>query len=158
MGFLAANLAVACSGALFRPGAWYESLAKPRWRPPNWLFGPAWAVLYVMIAFAGWLVWREKGFAGAGVALALYAVQLLLNAIWSWLFFGLRRMDLAFFDLIALWLAILATILAFAPHHAGAAWMMMPYLAWVTFAGALNFAVWRLNVPLRRAGTTGDAA
>jgi tryptophan-rich sensory protein len=113
--------------------------------PPNWLFPVAWTVLYVMIAVAGWLVWREAGFAGAPLALGLWAVQLVLNAAWSWIFFGLRRMDWALADLAALWLAILATILAFAPVSAAAAWLMAPYLAWVSFAGVLNLAMVRLN-------------
>ena len=144
-GFLAACVAAASSGALFRPGAWYEGLAKPPWRPPNWAFAPAWTVLYVTIAVAGWLVWREAGFGRGGPALGIYAVQLLLNALWSALFFGLRRPDIAFAEVVALWLSILATILAFHPLHAGAAWLLVPYLCWVTFAAALNFSIWRLN-------------
>jgi tryptophan-rich sensory protein len=144
-GFIAVNLAAAMTGRFFRPGEWYERLAKPWWRPPNWLFPPAWAVLYLTIAVSGWLVWREAGFAGAAVPLAVYAVQLVVNAAWSAVFFGLRRIDLAFANLVLLWLSIAATIAAFHPVHAGAAWLLVPYLAWVTFAGALNFAILRLN-------------
>jgi tryptophan-rich sensory protein len=143
--FLGLNVAAASSGAFFKPGQWYERLAKPWWRPPNWLFGPAWAVLYALNAIAGWLVWREAGLAGAGRELALYAASLVLNAGWSGVFFGLRRPDLAFGELVLLWLSIAATIAAFAPLQSTAAWMLAPYLAWVTFAGALNFAIWRLN-------------
>jgi translocator protein len=142
IGFLAACFLVACSGAVFRPDDWYERLAKPSWNPPNWVFAPAWTVLYVLIAIAGWLVWREAGFIPA---LGLYAVQLLLNAAWSGLFFGLRRPDLAFAELVLLWLSILGCILLFAPVSATAAWLMLPYLAWVTFAGALNLAIWQRN-------------
>ncbi|WP_431270927.1 TspO/MBR family protein [Dankookia sp. P2] len=120
-------------------------LAKPSWRPPNWLFPPAWAVLYILMAIAAWMVWREAGFAGAPLALTLWFAQLVLNAAWSWIFFGLKRMDLAFAELSALWLAILATILAFALHSTTAAWLMAPYLAWVSFAGILNLTMWRLN-------------
>ena len=145
LGFFAACFAAASSGAIFKPGDWYEGLAKPPWRPPNWLFAPAWTVLYAMIAVAGWLVWRRAGFAGAGTALAIYGVQLLFNAAWSGLFFGLRRPDLAFAELVLLWLSILATILAFAPIDATAAWLMAPYLAWVSFAGALNWSIWQRN-------------
>lgn len=145
LAFLAANLAAASTGAFFQPGAWYAGLAKPSWCPPDWLFGPAWAVLYLSIAVAGWLVWREAGLDGAGAALGIYAVQLLLNAGWSAIFFGLRRMDLAFYELLVFWVSIAATILAFAPIHIGAALLLLPYLAWVTFAGVLNFAIWRLN-------------
>ena len=129
-GFALASVAAASSGGIFRPGEWYEQIAKPRWRPPNWLSGPA------------WLVWREAGF---GLALAVYAVQLVLNAAWSALFFGLRRPDLAFVDLVALWLSIAAMIALYAPIHATAAWMMVPYLAWVAFAGALNYTIWQMN-------------
>jgi benzodiazapine receptor len=144
-GFVAVNLAAAMSGHFFRPGEWYERLAKPWWRPPNWLFPPAWAVLYLTIAVSGWLVWREAGFAGAALPLAIYAVQLVLNATWSGVFFGLRRIDLALANLVLLWLSIAATIAAFHPVHAGADWLLVPYLAWVTFAGALNLAILRLN-------------
>ena len=145
LGFFAACFAVSTTGAFFRPGDWYERLAKPRWRPPNWLFPPAWAVLYAMIAVSGWLVWREAGFAGAAVALGVYGVQLVLNAAWSAIFFGMRRPDLAFGEVVLLWLSILATIVAFYPTHAGAAWLLVPYLAWVTVAAALNLSIWRLN-------------
>lgn len=146
-GFLLANFAAASSGGFFRPGEWYERLEKPWWRPPNWLFAPAWAVLYLTIAISGWLVWREAGFAGAALPLAIYAVQLVLNAAWSAVFFGLKRIDLAFGELVLLWLSIVATIAAFATVHAGAAWLLVPYLAWVTFAGVLNYAIWRRNPP-----------
>lgn len=149
LGFIAAVAAVASTGAFFPPDSWYQSLRKPRWCPPNWLFGPAWTVLYLMIAVSGWLVWRKAGLAGAAGAFAIYALQLLLNGAWSGIFFGLRRMDLALAELALLWLAILATIVAFAAHDALAAWLLVPYLAWVTFAGALNAALLRANAPAR---------
>lgn len=144
-GFIAACFLAAMTGAFFRPGEWYERLKKPPWRPPNWLFAPVWTILYVMIAVSGWLVWREAGFAGAALPLAVYALQLVLNAIWTPLFFGLHRPDLVFVDIVLVWLSIVATIVRFAPIHAGAALLLVPYLVWVTFATALNFAVWRLN-------------
>jgi tryptophan-rich sensory protein len=109
------------------------------------VFGPAWTALYLMIAVSGWLVWRKAGLAGAAGAFAIYALQLLLNAAWSGIFFGLRRMDIALAELGLLWLAILANIAAFAPHDAVAAWLLVPYLAWVSFAGALNAALLRAN-------------
>ncbi len=145
LGFLGANFAAAMSGAMFPPGAWYEGLRKPSWNPPNWAFPVVWTILFVMMAFSGWLVWREVGF---GLPIAVYGVQLVLNAAWSWLFFGLRRPDLAFAELVVFWLAILATILLFAPIHAGAAWLLVPYIAWVTTAGVLNWQLWRMN-PVR---------
>ena len=143
--FLGACFAAALSGAVFRPGDWYEHLAKPHWRPPNWLFGPAWTVLYICIAVSGWMVWRRAGLSGASGAFAIYGVQLLLNAGWSACSLGLRRLDLAFGELVLLWLSIVATIVAFAPISAAAAMLLLPYLAWVTFAGALNFTLWHMN-------------
>ena len=143
--FFALNFVTACSGAVFTPGAWYESLAKPWWRPPNWLFAPAWSVLYLLIAISGFLVWRDVGLGAAIGPLALYVVSLMLNAAWSGIFFGMKRPDLAFYELIALWLSIAAMIVVFMPLQQTAAWLLVPYLAWVTFAGALNFAIWRLN-------------
>jgi tryptophan-rich sensory protein len=96
-------------------------------------------------AVAGWLIWRKAGFAGAGLPLAVYALQLILNAAWSPLFFGLHRPDLGFVDIVLVWMSIIATIVLFYPIHVVAALLLVPYLAWVTFATALNFAVWRLN-------------
>lgn len=140
--FLLACAAAASTGIYFRPGAWYQNLAKPSWRPPDWLFGPVWLVLYIMIAVAGWMVWRE---AGLSLALAVYAVQLVLNALWSGIFFGLRRPDLAFAEIVLLWSSILATIVMFWPISRMAAYLLVPYACWATFAGALNFRIWRLN-------------
>lgn len=143
--FVAACFAAAMSGAFFRPGAWYEGLEKPSWCPPDWLFAPAWTVLYIAIAISGWLVWRAAGLEGGAVAFAIYALQLVLNAGWSAVFFGMRRPDLAFIEVSGLWLAIVANIVVFFPHSPLAAYLLVPYLAWVTFAAALNFSVWRLN-------------
>ena len=143
--FIAACFVVALSGAVFRPGAWYEGLAKPSWRPPNWLFGPAWTVLYICIAVSGWLVWRQVGIAGAPGAMIVYAVQLLLNAGWSACSFGLRRLDVAFGELLLLCLSIAANVAVFAPISTAAALLLVPYLAWVTFAGVLNFTLWQMN-------------
>ncbi len=143
--FLACCVAAAAPGIVFRPGQWYANLNQPSWRPPNALFGPVWLVLYVMIATAAWLVWRQAGIVGAALPLGLWLLQLVLNATWSWLAFRRRRLDLAAFDMAALWLAILATILAFQPISGTAAWLLAPYLAWVSFALALNVKLWRSN-------------
>lgn len=145
IGFVAACAIAAATAGFYRPGEWYERLAKPGWKPPNWLFGPVWLVLYGMIAVSGWLVWRQVGWQGGALPLGLFAVQLVLNGLWSALFFGLRRIGLACIEMAALWLAIAATIAAFHPVHAGAAYLLMPYLAWVSFAFVLNFSIWRLN-------------
>ncbi len=143
--FILACAAAAAPGMAFRPGAWYRRLNKPSWRPPDWLFGPVWLVLYIMIAISGWLVWRSAGLEGAAVALTVYVVQLVLNGLWSVIFFGLRRPDLAFAEIICLWLSILATIAAFYSLNATAAYMLIPYAAWASFAAILNFKIWRLN-------------
>lgn len=143
--FLAVNFAAAASGAVFRPDDWFRTLRKPSWQPPDWLFAPVWTVLYIMIAVSGWLVWREAGLAGAAVPLALYGLQLVLNGLWSAVFFGAHRIALAFYEAVALWLAVAATILAFAPINPLAAWLLAPYLLWVTFAAYLTRTLWRLN-------------
>jgi tryptophan-rich sensory protein len=148
LAFIGLCFLTALSGAFFTPGEWYRGLAKPSWNPPDWAFAPAWTVLYIMIAVSGWLVWREAGIAGAALPLAVYVVQLLFNAGWSAVFFGMRRPDLAFLEVIGLWLSILATIIVFLPISRMAALLLLPYLAWVTFAATLNFTIWRLN-PVR---------
>ena len=145
VGFVGACFLAAVTGAMFPPGDWYERLAKPSWRPPNWLFAPTWTVIYLTIAVSGWMVWRKSGFAGAALPLAIYLLQLVLNAAWTPIFFGLRRPALAFFEIIMLWLSIVATIATFHSHSVAAAWLLLPYLAWVMFAAALNFTIWRLN-------------
>ena len=145
IGFSGACVLAASTGAAFPPGEWYEHLVKPSWRPPNWLFAPAWTILYLAIAVSGWLVWRDFGFAAAAPPLAVYGLQLGLNAAGTPIFFGLHRPDLAFFEIVLLWLSIIATIALFHPLNAGAAWLLVPYLAWVTFAVALNLAIWRMN-------------
>ncbi len=143
--FILAVMLVASSGAVFKPGAWYRTLTKPSWTPPDWVFPAGWTLLYVLIAIAGWRVWERLPLEAAVVPMAVYALQLVLNAGWSAIFFGLKRPDWAFAELACLWLAIVANILAFHPIDPLAAALLLPYLAWVTFAGALNLAVWRLN-------------
>lgn len=124
---------------------WYSELQKPSWNPPNWVFGPVWTCLYVTMAVAAWLVWREKGFRGGRFHLLLFAVQLALNAAWSALFFGWRNPGLAFAEIVLLWIAILATVMAFGRVSTWAAALLVPYLAWVSFAAALNWTIWRMN-------------
>jgi tryptophan-rich sensory protein len=124
---------------------WYAALTKPSWNPPNWVFGPVWTVLYLAMAVAAWLVWRRSGFAGAPAALGLFALQLILNVAWSGIFFGLRNPGAAFVDIVALWIALVGAIVAFWRLLPAAGWLMVPYLAWVTFAAVLNFTIWRLN-------------
>jgi translocator protein len=140
--FLALVAAAAVTGMQFRPGEWYEALAKPEWTPPNWLFPPVWTALYIMIAVAGWRVWLAQGF---GRATVIWAIALVLNAAWSYVMFGQHQIALAAVDITALWLAILAFILVARHVDALAAGLFVPYLAWVSYAAALNFAIWRMN-------------
>lgn len=143
--FVLACAAAAASGIFFRPGIWYRQLVKPAWCPPNWLFGPVWLMIYLTIAFAGWLVWLEEPAAQRNVALGVYGLQLLLNAAWSAVFFGLRRPGLAFIEILGLWASIAVTIALFNQVDEIAAYLLTPYLLWVSFAAALNFRIWQLN-------------
>jgi tryptophan-rich sensory protein len=149
--FVALALAVGALGASFSPALsasarqWYASLAKPDWVPPPHWFLPVWAILYISMGTAAWLIWRERYHRGRTTAIAAYLLQLLLNALWPPLFFGLRNMDAGLFDIIALWLAIGWTLREFARVRAAAALILVPYFAWVTFAAAMNLAVWKLN-------------
>ncbi len=120
----------------------YMGLNQPSWAPPGWLFGPVWTLLYVMIATAAWLVWKRVGL---GVALALWVGQLVLNAVWTPIFFGLGQTGWALVDIVLLWCAIVATIGVFWRISRPASALMVPYLAWVSFATALNAAIWSLN-------------
>lgn len=122
---------------------WYPSLRKPTWNPPSWLFGPVWSALYLSMAVGVWLVWRSSGDHSA--AIWLFAVQLVLNVAWSVVFFGRRNIRGAFAVIVAMWLAIAATLVAFASVDALAGALFVPYLAWVTFAGLLNGTIARLN-------------
>lgn len=135
-------LATASTGAMFKPGEWYQELRRPSWTPPNWAFPLVWSILYIAIGVAGWLVWEAQGM---GLAMMLWLAQLILNAAWSWLFFGRKRMDLAFVDVCLLFLAVVAFMLAAAPVSQTAALLFLPYAAWVATAATLNRAVWRLN-------------
>ena len=137
--------AAASLGAFFMPGDWYAALRKPSWNPPAWIFGPVWTALYTMMAVSAWLVWKRGGFAAQRKPLVLFLVQLALNALWTPLFFGFHLTGLAFVEIILMWLAIAATIAAFHKVHRPAAWLLVPYLAWVGFAAVLNGTLWRLN-------------
>ena len=129
----------------------YAGLVKPSWTPPNWVFGPVWSALYLMMAVAVWLIWRWGGSAKAAIPLTLFLVQLALNAPWSILFFGLRLPGLAFAEIVLLWFAILVTLVMFWQLNPIAGFLLVPYILWTTFAGALNLALWQLN-----AGGTGS--
>jgi tryptophan-rich sensory protein len=139
--------AAGIGGAVTTPkiDTWYATLVKPSWNPPNWIFAPVWSALYFCMAVAAWLVWRENGFVTTKLPLALFAVQLILNVLWSCIFFGLEMPGLAFVEVLCLWLAIAATMVAFWQRSVVAGVLFVPYLAWVSFASVLNFTIWRLN-------------
>ena len=146
--WIAVCFAAAGIGALMTTPAlreWYPSLNKPAWTPPNGVFGPVWTLLYASMGFAAWMVWLQRGSSDVTAALSLFGLQLILNVIWSGLFFGLHLPGAGLLDIAALWCAIVATIISFRRVVALAGWILAPYLAWVSFALALNFEIWRLN-------------
>ena len=143
LAFLVVTFAAAALGSLSMPDAWYAALNKPSFNPPNWIFGPVWTVLYVLIAVAGWRVWKQAG--GWCGALSLWLLQLVLNAMLTPLFFSMHRIDLALIDIAALVLVLIATIVAFFKRDRLAAWMLVPYLSWVSFATLLTASIYRLN-------------
>jgi tryptophan-rich sensory protein len=140
--FLAACGAAATTGAMFEPGAWYRALRKPRWTPPDWLFPVAWSVLYLSMAAAAA---RVAPLPGSGQAMAFWAAQIAFNTLWTPVFFGLYRMGAAFGVMLGLWTFVALTLVSFWQHDLVAGLLFVPYLAWVTVAGALNWTVWRMN-------------
>jgi translocator protein len=148
---IGAALATGALGAILSPrlspsaGLWYATLTKPAWTPPDRWFGPVWVVLYVFMGTSVWLISRERYHRSRNSALAAYALQLLLNAAWAPLFFGAKNIGAGLFVIVALWLAVAWTLREFAAVRPAAAWMLVPYLAWVSVASALNFAIWKLN-------------
>ncbi len=146
IGWLVLCFAAAGTAGFVSIDGWYAALQKPSWNPPAWVFGPAWTLLYLSMAVAAWLVWREGGWKAQGRALGLFLVQWALNALWTPLFFGLHQPGLAFAEITILWLVLAATLAAFWRINKVAGALLVPYLAWVSFAAALNFTIWRLNV------------
>lgn len=138
LSFLVAGIA-----SMFMPDAWYAALRKPDFNPPNWVFAPVWTLLYIFMAISIWRVQRKQQ--RFSFEIALWLVQLALNGLWSWLFFGLHRPDLALIDIALLIVVLLTTVLAFARIDRNAAWLLVPYLAWVSFASMLNLSLWQLN-------------
>ncbi|MEO8272350.1 MAG: TspO/MBR family protein [Aureliella sp.] len=124
---------------------WFANLNKPSWNPPNWIFGPVWSALYLMMAIAAWLVWKQSGFAKSKGALIWFGLHLILNILWSVLFFALRQPSWAAIEILILWISIAVSIMLFSRHSKLAAGLLTPYLAWVTFAAFLNMVIWSLN-------------
>lgn len=158
LGWLLLSFAAAAMGGLasVHAGTFYQQLIRPEWAPPGWLFAPVWSVLYLLMGVAAWLVWRVGGFRAAGMALTLFLIQLAANALWTWLFFVWQQGAWAFAEILLLWALILGTLVAFWRVRPLAGALLLPYLAWVTFACALSFASWQLNPRvLAQAGDTG---
>ena len=150
LGLLAWTCITLCAGAVGAAGSlsarqFYGSLERPGWAPPGWLFGPVWTALYLTMAVSAWLIWKARERSNVWHGLKLFLVQLAANALWSWLFFAWRQGAWAFAEIIVLWILIVATIIAFARVSRLAAGLLVPYLAWVTFAACLCWAVWQLN-------------
>jgi tryptophan-rich sensory protein len=147
LGWLLLSFVTAAIGALasVQAAGFYAAMAQPAWAPPSAVFGPVWSLLYALMAIAAWLVWRRHGWHRHRVVLALFVVQLVANGLWSWLFFAWHLGAAAFVDIVLLWLLIAATLIGFWRVRAWAGALLLPYLAWVSFAAALNLAVWQLN-------------
>lgn len=148
-GFLVLCFGAATVGSMLTSTSvrdWYPQLVKPSWNPPTSVFAPVWTLLYLAMALAAWLVWRKRETGGAWAALGLFALQLALNVAWSGLFFGLRSPGLGVVDIVLLWFAILATLVAFWRINTVAGVLFLPYLAWVSYAAALNMVIWRMNL------------
>lgn len=125
---------------------WYAGLAKPEFAPPNWIFAPVWTTLFALMGIAVFIIWQKRPHRkDAKAALGIFACQLVLNTLWSIIFFGLHSPGGAFIEIIFLWLAILATIVMFARISKLAGWLLVPYILWVSFAGYLNYMIWMLN-------------
>ncbi len=150
VGWLVLTFTAAAIGAFAsaQAGTFYMQLLRPAWAPPAWLFGPVWTVLYLLMAIAAWLVWRTQGWRRAGAALWLFIVQLAANALWTWLFFVWHQGAWAFAEILLLWGLIVGTIVAFWSVQKLAAVLLLPYLAWVSFATLLTLAMWTLNPSL----------
>jgi tryptophan-rich sensory protein len=145
--FVLLTIAAAVLGGQWGAGVWYKTLSKPAWTPPNWLFPIAWTILYLMIALAGWLIWNTSH-ENRTLLLTLWGAQLVLNATWSYLFFGRKEIGLALGEIVLLWLMILGFIIFAWNVSPRAAYLFIPYLVWVGYAGLLNASIWQRN-PIR---------
>ena len=146
---IAICLAIGGLGSLFTTPEidhWYQTLQKPSWNPPSWVFGPVWTLLHILMGIALYIVWKKPTFKNIKrPAIILFSIQLLLNLAWSWIFFNQHNITGAFIDICMLWVAILLCIFSFARIYRSAAWLLVPYISWVSFAAVLNFTIWQLN-------------
>ncbi len=146
VGWLAMTFCASATAVFVTTDGWYAELAKPTWNPPAWIFGPVWTALYVMMAVAAWLVWKNGGWKQQRGPLSLYLLQWVLNALWTPVFFGMQRPGLAFAAILILLAAVFTTMAAFWKAHRIAGLLLVPYALWTTFAAVLNFTIWRLNL------------
>lgn len=146
---IAICLSIGVIGSLFTTpqiNGWYQTLQKPSWNPPNWLFGPVWTLLYILMGIALYIVWKKPTFRKIKTtAIILFAIQLLLNLAWSWIFFRQHQIGWALVEISVLWLFILLCIFSFAGIYKSAGWLLVPYISWVSFALILNYTIWQLN-------------
>ena len=148
LGFVLLSLSAGALGGFATAdsiGGWYQTIEKPSWNPPGWVFGPVWTALYLMMAVAAWMIWRKAEPATKALPLGLFAVQLALNALWSFVFFAWHEIGWALVEILVLWLAIAATIASFSRISKIATALLVPYLAWVSFASFLTYTIWTLN-------------
>ena len=147
VGWLGLSFAVSAIGARasIEAGTFYAQLTQPAWAPPGWVFGPVWTTLFALMGIAAWLVWQSGGFAKQRWPLAMFGVQLALNALWSWLFFAWKLGGLALAEVVFLWLSIAVTLVLFWRVRRAAGLLLAPYLLWVSFATVLNYSLWKLN-------------
>ncbi|UCC99693.1 MAG: tryptophan-rich sensory protein [Phycisphaerales bacterium] len=143
--WVALTFGVAAFGSQFEPGDWYAHIAKPAWTPPGWVFGPVWGLLYLLMGVSAWLVWRQRFRTSVSLPLGFYIVQLAVNGLWSWIFFGSQRIGLALIDLTVLVIVVAITAAMFWRVNRRAGYMLLPYLLWISFAAVLNFQIWQMN-------------
>ncbi|MFW5640760.1 MAG: TspO/MBR family protein [Thermodesulfobacteriota bacterium] len=146
-GWIGLSFTAAAIGGLAsaKAAGFYQELSLPAWAPPSWVFAPAWTLLYLLMGIAAWIVWKAGGWRNAAGALSLFLVQLAANALWTWLFFAWRLGAAAFIEIIVLWILIVCTLIAFWRVRPLAGYLLLPYLLWVGFAGALTYAIWQRN-------------
>ena len=132
-------------GAQFEPGTWYELLEKPNWTPPNIVFPIVWPILYVMMGIAAWMMWKIDEVSISGTEFRWFFVQLILNALWSWVFFGMHLISTGLAEILLLWVAVAFCVMLFWRRNKIAGALLIPYWLWISYASALNFAIWQLN-------------
>jgi tryptophan-rich sensory protein len=143
--WLILTFGVAYLSSQFEPGEWYRTISKPSWTPPGWIFGPVWSLLYLSMGVSAWLVWRKRTGEAVRLPLSIYLVQLIVNGLWSWFFFGRQMIGVALLDLVILVLVVSINLVLFMRIDRRAGVLLIPYLIWICFAAALNFQIWRLN-------------